>query len=139
MISRGRLIHTGAVAGISAVLVAMLTTAPVAAAEFPFEQELLLDAKPMPGSKRVPILEVQPNGRAHVDLWCKSGEALVTVVGDTIVVTLGPMPDAPCTPERMQADAQTAEALSQVSQWHLEEDVLVLTGPTPLRFHLSTH
>ncbi len=123
----------------SAALAAMLAAAPLAAAEFPFEQEMLLDAKPLPGGKRVPILEVQPNGRAQVDLWCRSGEALVTVVGDTIVITLGPMPEAPCTPERAQADEETAMALSQVTQWRMEEDALVLIGPTTLRFRTSSH
>jgi hypothetical protein len=32
-----------------------------------------------------------------------------------------------------------AEALAQVSRWRLERDVVVLVGPTELRFHLSTH
>ena len=106
---------------------------------FPYEQEMLLDVPPMAGGKRVPGLEVMADGRAQVDLWCRSGPALVTVVGDTIVVTLGPMPEAPCTPERAQADEETAAALSQVTQWRMEGDALVLTGPTTLRFRPSQH
>jgi hypothetical protein len=107
--------------------------------EFPFDQEMLLDAKPMPGGKRVPMLTVAPDGRAQVDLWCKSGPALVTVVADTIVVMLGPMPEVPCTPERAQADADTAAALAAATNWRIEGDALVLVGPTMLRFLRSSH
>ena len=34
----------------------LLATSAWAQAEFPFEQEMSLDEKPMPGSKRVPML-----------------------------------------------------------------------------------
>jgi hypothetical protein len=30
-------------------------------------------------------------------------------------------------------------ALSQVTQWRIEDDVVLLIGPTELRFRLSTH
>ena len=64
-----------------AVAVAMLLTAavPAFADEFPFDREILLDAKPLPGSKRVPILEIGADGRGQVDLWCHSGAAQVVV------------------------------------------------------------
>ena len=39
--------------------------------DFPFEHELLLDAHPMKGSKRIPVLSVEPDGTATIDLWCK--------------------------------------------------------------------
>jgi len=39
---------------------------------FPFDQELLLDAAPMPPAKRVPILNVSPDGNATIDLWCRT-------------------------------------------------------------------
>ena len=60
---------------------------PVAAAEFPYDQDLLLDVRPLPGSKRVPILEIGPDGRAQVDLWCRSGRAQVTISGEAITFT----------------------------------------------------
>src|SRR5438105_4330081 len=50
---------------------------PALAADFPYDREMLLDAKPLPGSKRVPILEIGADGRAQVDLWCRSGLAQV--------------------------------------------------------------
>ena len=128
-------------AGLLTIFVVALATAAAALAKasFPYERELLLDAPPMPGGKRVPGVEVMPDGRAHVDLWCRSGPALVTVVDETIVIVLGPMPEAPCTPERAQADEETAIALSQVTQWRMEGDILVLAGPTTLRFRQSQH
>jgi len=127
----------------AALLLAAMPSSALAQTEFPFDRELLLDVKPLPGSKRVPILEIAAPSRAQIDLWCKSGEGQVEVKGDTIKFTLGPMRDAlaaaPCTPERAQRDEEMIAALAQVTHWRQEEDVIVLEGPTPLRFRLSTH
>ena len=125
---------------LSVCSVAALTAAAWAQSAFPYEQEMVLDARPMPGGKRVPMIEVMPDGRAQVDLWCKSGPALVTIVDDTIVVTLGPMPEVQCPPARAQADEQMVAALSQATQWRAEGDALVLVGPdATLRFRTSSH
>jgi heat shock protein HslJ len=112
---------------------------PAGADEFPFEREFLMDVKPLPGSKRVPILEVLPDGRAIVDLWCKSGDGRAEVSGDAIKFTLGPMREEGCTPERIQRDEELAVALEQVTQWKIEDDALVLVGPTELRYVASMH
>ena len=76
-----------------AVAVAMLLTAavPAFADEFPFDREILLDAKPLPGSKRVPILEIGADGRGQVDLWCHSGAAQVVVKDEAITFMIGPL------------------------------------------------
>jgi hypothetical protein len=135
-VEAGRLALNGFVAA------AVLSSSAVAASAqsgFPFEREMLLDARPLPGSRRVPILEIAADGRAQVDLWCRSGIAQVEVVGPAIKFTLGPLREQSCTPDRIQRDEAMAEALSQVSRWRLEGDVVVLVGPTELRFHLSTH
>ncbi|MEA2937075.1 MAG: hypothetical protein QOC56_579 [Alphaproteobacteria bacterium] len=124
---------------LSAAMLLGTTTLARAQADFPFDREMLLDAKPMPGGKRVPILEIAADGKAQIDLWCKSGPGLVEVTGEAIKFTLGAMADQPCTPERMQADEEVAAALAQVTHWRLDEDVVVLLGPTELRFRLSTH
>ncbi len=42
----------------------------VAARRFPMDVDLLLDAQPMKGSKRVPIVEIDEDGTAIIDLWC---------------------------------------------------------------------
>ena len=119
--------------------VVMFLAATAAAAEFPFERELLLEAKPLPGSKRVPMLEITRDGRAIVDLWCRSGEARVKIEDDRIEFTLGAMREEGCTPERTQRDEALAAALGKVMNWSMEDDVLVLSGPTELRYALSSH
>ena len=119
--------------------VAIMLTTAAAAAEFPFEHELLLEAKPLPGSKRVPMLEITRDGRAIVDLWCRSGEARVKIDDDRIEFTLGAMREEGCTAERTQRDEAMAAALGTVMKWSMEDDVLVLIGPTELRYVLSSH
>jgi len=119
--------------------IAMVLATTAAAAEFPFERELLLDAKPLPGSKRVPMLEILREGRALIDLWCKSGDGRVEVSGDTIKITIEAMKVESCSPERMARDEPLATALAAVTQWRLEDDALVLIGPTELRYVLSSH
>jgi heat shock protein HslJ len=74
-----------------------------------------LDARPMRGSKRVPVLSIDPGGRAQIDLWCKRGQGEAAVAGDTITITIGAMRDGPCTPERAQADEDMIAALSAVT------------------------
>jgi heat shock protein HslJ len=124
--------------GLAGVIV-MVLSATTLAAEFPFERELLLDARPLPGSKRVPILEITRDGRAVIDLWCRSGEGRVKLEDDVIELTLGPMREQGCTPERTQRDEALAAALEKVMNWSMEDDVLVLIGPTELRYRLSSH
>ncbi len=125
--------------GLAGVVTMMLAATTVLAADFPFERELLLEAKPLPGSKRVPMLEITRDGRAIIDLWCRSGEGRVKLEDDMIELTLGPMREEGCTPERTQRDETLAAALEKVMNWSMEEDVLVLIGPTELRYTLSSH
>src|SRR5437660_11923242 len=88
-------------AGAAAIV---LLSATASAAEFPFERELLLEAKSLPGSKRVPMLEITRDGRAIIDLWCRSGEGRVKIEDDMIEFTLGAMREEGFTPERTQRD-----------------------------------
>jgi heat shock protein HslJ len=106
---------------------------------FPFDQELLLDAKPMRNSKRVPTLEVAADGQATIDLWCKSGSGQVVVAAQTITIIPGPMSERACAPERAQGDDDMLAGLTQVTTWRREGDVLVLIGPKVLRFRLATN
>jgi len=122
-----------------AVIAVMLVSSLGFAAEFPFERELLLEAKPLPGSKRVPMLEITRDGRAVIDLWCRSGEGRVKLEDDMIEFTLGAMREEGCTPERTQRDEAMVAALEKVANWRIEDDVLVLIGPTELRYTLSSH
>jgi heat shock protein HslJ len=123
----------------AAMAMVLAAHVPALAADFPYDQEMLLDAKPLAGSKRVPILAIGADGRAEVDLWCRSGVAQVEVSGEAITFTLGPLREEGCTPDRAARDEEMIAALTQVRQWRIEDDVVVLSGPTELRFYLSTH
>jgi hypothetical protein len=114
---------------------------------FPFDQELILDARPMPPVKRVPVLMVAPNGAATIDLWCQTVNGRVELSDTAIRIEPGPLPDGlprymsdgQCTPERMQADLQVLTELTQVTDWQAHGDAVVLRGPTTLRFRRSMH
>jgi hypothetical protein len=58
------------------LVVAVLASIPLAAmaaeTAFPFGSELLLDGKPMRGTKRLPSLSIEEDGTAAIDLWCGS-------------------------------------------------------------------
>ena len=121
-------------------LIGVATAAGVEAeSEFPFGHELLLDAAPMAGSKRVPSLDIAENGLADIDLWCNSIKGQMIVAGDTITILTGARTERSCAPERMRGDEDVLAALTQATNWRREGDILVLTGPRTLRFRLPTN
>jgi hypothetical protein len=61
------------------------------------------------------------------------------VAGGAIKFTFGPLREDACTPERTERDEAMIAALSPMTQWRLEEDVVVFSGPGELRFYLSSH
>jgi hypothetical protein len=110
------------------------------AQDFPFDQEMLLEVKRLPDSRRVPMLEVQSGGRATVDLWCHNAVADVAVTGGEIKFTFTSATPQGCTAERIELDQAMAKGLLAVTNWRQEEDIVVLIGPaTTFRFRLSTH
>jgi heat shock protein HslJ len=119
----------------------------VAADQFPFDQELLLEVAPMRPAKRMPILTVAPDGNATVDLWCKTVPARVEITDATIKIEPGPLPeglpemmsDGQCTPARMQADEDMLAALAQVTAWRMQGSALMLVGLKTLKFRPSDH
>jgi len=120
-----------------------VTMLPAVASEkpFPFGSELILDAAPMRGSKRIPMLEIEEGGQASLDLWCASLPAQATV-GDDGSISIVPSPaaaPAQCTPERQSGDDSLLAALSQVTGWRRYGDTVELSGATPLRFRLMTN
>jgi heat shock protein HslJ len=123
-----------------AVLVAVVAQEAAAQAEFPYERDLVFDARPMRGGKRVPILTIDSGGRAQIDLWCKRGQGEAVIAGDTITILVGAMREESCTPERAQADEDMIAALSAVTSWSARGDVVTLNGgPTTLRFRTASH
>ena len=67
-------------------LVAALVAPAVAQSAFPYDRDLVLDARAMRGGKRVPVLSVEQNGRAQIDLWCKRGDGQAAIAGDAITI-----------------------------------------------------
>ena len=106
---------------------------------FPYDTELMLDARPMRGSKRVPMLEINRRGETTIELWCSTVPAQIVVVADTITILPGPKNEQQCAADRMRADDDLLEALTAVTNWRRSGDVLTLTGPKTLRFRTSTH
>lgn len=113
--------------------------APACAQDFPFGRELVLDARPMKGGKRIPSMEIDAGGRGTMDLWCNSMEVEAVIAGQTVTLLLGPAREERCTPERARADAELVEALTGVTQWRREGEALVLSGGRTLRFRPQTN
>jgi hypothetical protein len=116
-------------------------TLPAAASEpsFPFDRELMLDVAPMPGSKRVPIIEIDANGAASIDLWCASLRGQASVGADSISIVPGPMEPAQCPADRQSGDENLLAALTQVTNWKRSGNLIELRGATTLRFRLMTN
>ncbi len=111
----------------------------LAESEFPFNQELLLDAPPMKGSKRVPSLDIRANGAAEISLWCNTVRGQLIVVGDTITILTGASTERQCPRERARGDEEILGALTEVTNWRREGDLLILTGPRTVRFRLQSN
>jgi len=121
--------------------VILCSIAPALASEqtFPFDREMMLDAAPMPGSKRVPILEIETSGAASIDLWCASVRGQADINADSITIVAGPADAPKCAPDRQTRDADLLAALAQVTNWRRRGDVIELFGATTLRFRLMTN
>jgi hypothetical protein len=99
----------------------------------------MLDVMPMHGSRRVPMIEIEDDGTASIDLWCASLKAQATVNNGAITIVAGDAPPAQCDPDRQARDAELLATLTQVTGWRRSGEVIELTGATPLRFHLMTN
>jgi hypothetical protein len=134
--------------GATAVLLLIsICSLGVAAEPFPFGQELLLDAAPMRPGKRMPILTVEANGEARIDLWCRTVPARVEIADMAIKIEAGPLPEAlpamqgagQCTPERIKADEEMLASIVQVTEWRREGDTILLIGPATMKFRSATN
>lgn len=106
---------------------------------FPFSSELMLDAAPMRGSKRIPNLEIGRNGEVIIELWCKGARGQFSVAGETVVFVPGPVEDRGCPADRAAADDALLAALAEATTWRRQGDTLVLNGSRPLRFRLNAN
>ena len=134
---RRRLRHVA----LAACLIVALTPAAAAPAErgFPYNSELMLDAKPMRGSKRVPMLVIGAQGDTSIEAWCNTVKAHFVVAADTLTILTGPKTEEQCAAERMRGDDEFLAALLEVTNWRRDGDVLILRGSKTLRFRTLTH
>jgi heat shock protein HslJ len=125
------------------LVVAVLAISPLAAlaAEpvFPFGSELMLDGKPMRGTKRLPSLSIEQDGSAAIDLWCGSLRGRADVGNGTIAITPGERDNAQCDPERIAGDDDLLDTLVHMTNWRRRGDTVELSGAATLRFHLMTN
>jgi heat shock protein HslJ len=119
---------------------ALLFSLPAQAADdFPFGLEMTLDAQRMPGSKRIPNLEIGDAGETMVELWCKGGKGQFSIAGNTVVFVPGTMADRTCTDAQAQLDDQLLADLSAATNWQRRGDTVTFIGPKTLRFRLNTN
>ncbi len=121
------------------LLAALFGVAPAQAQEFPFGLEMTLEAARMPGSKRIPSLDIGDNGEVVLELWCKGGKGQFSVAGNTIIFVPGAMENRACPPDRAQADDDLIAALSDAATWQRRGDFITLSGAKPLRFRINTN
>ena len=106
---------------------------------FPFETQMQLDVNRMPGSKRIPNLDIGEAGEVVFELWCKGGKGQFSVAGNTVIFVAGAMENRSCPPDRAQADDELIAALTDVSTWKRQDDLVVFVGTNTLRFRINTN
>lgn len=124
-----------------ALLLAILGTAtgPACAEDFPFGQELTLDARAMPGSKRLPILTIGAHGEVEAGLWCRTLRGQFSVAGNTLIFIPGPGDQPQCSPEQTSRDEALAADLAAATTWSMQGEVLILQGAGTLKYRLNTN
>lgn len=136
------------IASCAIILLALLAPGAFAAERpFPYGQELLLDAEPMRPGKRMPILTIESNGDAKIDLWCRTVPARIELSESGIRIEAGSLPQelpemqsaGQCTPERIRADEQMLAVLAEVTGWRWENGAIMLLGPTTMTFRAATN
>jgi META domain-containing protein len=129
-------------AGVASLLLiaAALDSAPARADDgFPFEMQMQLDVNRMPGSKRIPNLDIGEAGEVVFELWCKGGKGQFSVAGNTVIFVARAMENRSCPPDRAQADDELIAALTDVSTWKRQDDLVVFVGAKTLRFRINTN
>ena len=110
-----------------------------AAEEFPFGMEMTLDAARLPGSKRVPDLDIGEDGEVVLELWCKGGKGQFSVAGNTVIFVPGPIEDRGCPANKAQLDDELVAALGEATTWNRQGDYVSFIGAKTLRFRINTN
>src|SRR6201995_2419437 len=128
-----------AVAALALLMLPAISDIARAEEGFPFGMEMTLDAARMPGSKRVPDLDIGDNGEVILELWCKGGKGQFSVAGNTIIFVAGQMEDRPCPADKAQADDELIAALTDATTWRRQGDAIFFVGAKTLKFRLNTN
>ena len=138
MVSFAHMSRTGIA---SLLLIATAVTSSPAQVDdgFPFGTEMQLDVNRMPGSKRIPNLEIGDAGEVVLELWCKGGKGQFSVAGNTVIFVAGAMQNRPCPPDRAQADDELIAALTDAGTWKRQGDLVSFVGAKTLRFRINTN
>jgi hypothetical protein len=139
MVSFAGMLKQAGVAAALLVTVAPATGYAQADNGFPFGLEMTLDVGRMPGSKRIPNLEIGDAGEVVLELWCKGGKGQFSVAGNTVIFVAGAMENRTCPPDRAQADDDLIAALSDAATWKRQGDFVSFIGTKTLRFRLNTN
>jgi len=131
--------HRLARASALALLLAAGAAPAAHAAEFPFGQEMTLDARRLGGSKRLPSLEIDERGAVRLELWCKGGLGQFSIAGDTVVFLPGTMDSRDCPADKAQLDDALIAALGEATNWTRQGDYVSFIGPKTVRFRLNTN
>ena len=116
-----------------------IVAADAAERGFPYNSELIMDAKPMRGSKRVPMLVIGAKGETKIEGWCNNVEAQLVVAADTLTILTGASTEQQCPADRMRADEELMAVLMEITHWRRDGDVLMLRGAKTLRFRSMTN
>ena len=138
MVSFARTARAGA-ASLLLLATALKLTPARADDGFPFEMQMQLDVNRMPGSKRIPNLDIGEAGEVVIELWCKGGKGQFSVAGNTVIFVAGAMENRSCPPDRAQADDELLAALAEIGTWKRQDDLVLLVGPKTLRFRINTN
>jgi hypothetical protein len=122
-----------------ALLAGALSPALASDAAFPFGSALVLEAAPEPGSKRVPMIEIEENGVASFYLWCASARGSASVTADSISLVPTTALPSQCTQDQIRRDADLLAQLAQVTGWRRQGDDIDFLGASTLRFRLMTN
>jgi len=106
---------------------------------FPYNSELIMDAKPMRGSKRVPMLVIGAKGETKIEGWCNNVEAQLVVAVNTLTILTGASSEQQCPADRMRADEELMAVLMEITHWRRDGDVLTMRGTKTLRFRSMTN
>jgi len=138
MISVKSAVRVAAFASVSLVSLSSLDCVR-AADGFPFGMEMTLDAARLPGSKRVPDLDIGDHGEVVLELWCKGGKGQFSIAGNTVIFVAGPIEDRACPANKAQLDDELVAALTEATTWKRQGDYVSFMGSKTLRFRINTN